>query len=120
MRYRPVYIAEVVSFTFPEGFLQKPGNRRLTHDQHYKYATKVETYWQACGRKKDSCGHKHRTEGAAEPCLRKMKKAWTAMRSRVSREAAARRRAIEKYVNQSTAGHDRDPGGNRYTPLIPR
>lgn len=118
MRYRPVYIAEIVSFTFPEGFLQK--HKRIGYNQYEKYATKIEKFWQVWGRNKDNCGHKHRTELAAEPCLRRMKKAWTAMRSRLSREAAARRRAIDKYVNESTAGHDRDPGGNRYIPLIPR
>lgn len=68
MRYRPVYICQVFRY-------------------HIRDERKVQTFYQASSRSVGNCGHKHRSETACEPCLRKLQKLWSKWRSEKCQQA---------------------------------
>jgi hypothetical protein len=80
MRYRLAYIAHLFARTFEKG-----SGKLVKEIEYFSVLSKS-------GR----CGHKHRTEAAAQPCLERMKKEWSRRRrSRQMKEAWARRKAVQ-------------------------
>lgn len=58
-----------------------------------KFIRETPCFYQVRSNLLGSCGHKHRTLKAAEPCKRRMQTAWSARRAAASRAAYARRTA---------------------------
>jgi len=76
MKYQPVIVAKILEERF---------------DLRAGKALKPRMFWAALWKaKKADCGHQHRTEAAAEPCLRRTKQSrrnWIALEHRIASRA---------------------------------
>jgi hypothetical protein len=81
MRYRPVKVLNIrtVEFRTITGLEISTGH--------------TQNFWQVRSERLGNCGHKHRTEKACKRCLERMKRDWSRIRSRTSRDATAQRKA---------------------------
>ena len=73
MRHKPVYVGHIYEVSFDAA----TGKQR--NESHF---------FQVMGRSIDVCGHRHRTERAAKPCLRRIQKQYAAWRSRIYKQTA--------------------------------
>jgi hypothetical protein len=83
MRYQPVHVAKLFTFTFAKdtGILLK---------RSAPYFTAMSTLF-------GSCGHKHRSATAASPCLEKMKELLKERRRKAAKRGSITRR--ENYIH---------------------
>ena len=96
MKYEPVKVHQIISVEYKKA--DKPWNQFAVGRPDgipSTYRKKDGTLMVVTGREKryfvvtskmfGECGHKHKTEAAAEPCKRKMKARWSARRSKQSK-----------------------------------
>ena len=80
MRYEPVKLRHVVELYY--------------HRDRPSVPVKERHYFQVRSETLGTCGHRHRSEAAAKPCLSRMEAEWSRQRSELSRMAAERRRGV--------------------------
>lgn len=122
MRYEPVKVRNIIAVEYKKA--TKPWHQfaigRRTDSipttftrgsQLHVVTGREKRYWEVYSKLLGECGHKHKTEAGAKPCLRRMKATWSAIRSkqakRTQREIKARRK-VTALTHCPTCGRQRN------------
>jgi hypothetical protein len=100
--YRPVKVVQILAVEYRKATkpweqfaVGRPDGIPSTMQRHgtlHVHTGRERRYWQVRSNLLGTCGHKHRTEEAASPCLRRMKVKDSELRSKRSRLAHRRRK----------------------------
>jgi len=102
MRYYPVKIQRIISVQYKK---LKPGEQAVNrtdtiptterrNGSTFGYTGVQKEFFRVVSKLLGECGHEHKTEASAQPCFKRMKKEWSAIRSNQSKTAYARRQQV--------------------------
>jgi hypothetical protein len=108
MRYRPVETHQIIAVQYKKA---KAGTEAVQRNdgipssyrrggELFAHTGVEQRYFQVRSKLLGDCGHKHKTEQAADPCLRRMKAEWSALRSKQSKRNWKARRAAGVAVTE--------------------
>jgi len=111
MRYRPVKVRQIIAVGYKKAdkpwhqfAVGRPDGIPSTYRRNgalFVHTGREKRYWIVSCNLFGECGHKHKTEAAAEPCKRRFEKRWHAHRSKQAKVARAKQEAAMIKSNQS-------------------
>lgn len=102
--YRPVQVRHIFAVEYarrkpgavPKKAAQVPAAPATSRNGSFLQTGRVREYWQAFSKLLGECGHKHKSESSAEPCLRRMKAEWSARHSKQAKKSWISRMASQR------------------------